>query len=233
MTAERDFQAGEYVLGTLTAEERAAFERELRSDPQLAAAVRGWEARLSPLAERVAEVQPSAEAWSKIEAKLSAPGAAPVDLSLERMRRSLRVWRGAALAAGALAASLALVVGLDRTRTSRVEERYVAVVNRGGELPALVVRVDTSAGTIHVRSLAAEAPPDRSLELWYIGPGRPPRALGLVDSPTRRIAIAAAADERAVEGATVAVTVEPKGGSPTGGPTGPIVYSGKLVKDEP
>jgi anti-sigma-K factor RskA len=149
------------------------------------------------------------------------------------MRRSLRVWRGTALAASALAASLALVIGLDRSRGSRADQQYVAVVNRGGELPALVVRVDTGTGTIHVRSLAAETPADRSLELWYIGPGRPPRSLGVVDSPTRRLAIPVNAEERAVEGATVAVTVEPKGGSPTGGPTGPIVYSGKLVKDEP
>jgi anti-sigma-K factor RskA len=233
MTAERESLAGEYVLGTLTAEERAAFEHELRSDPHLAAAVRSWEARLSPLADAVPEVQPRADVWSTIENKLSTPGAAVLDISVARMRRSLRVWRGTALAAGALAATLALVVGLDRSRGSRADQQYVAVVNRGGELPALVVRVDTGTGTIHVRSLAAETPADRSLELWYIGPGRPPRSLGVVDSPTRRLAIPVNAEERAVEGATVAVTVEPKGGSPTGGPTGPIVYSGKLVKDEP
>jgi anti-sigma-K factor RskA len=233
MTAERDLQAGEYVLGTLTAEERAAFEHELRSDPQLGAAVRDWEARLRPLADGVAEVQPSAQVWPAIEGKLGAPGAAVADLGLERIRRSVRLWRAAALGASALAASLALVIGLDRGRAPRSDDQYVAVVNRGGELPALLVRVDTGSGTIHVRSLAAETPADRSLELWYIGPGRPPRSLGLVDSPTRRVAIPASTEDRALEGATVAVTAEPKGGSPTGDPTGPVVYSGKLVKDDP
>lgn len=232
MTTERDLRAGEYVLGTLPADERAAFERELASDVGLAAVVRAWEARLSPLAGSIAEVAPSPDVWSGIEAKLDVPAAAVADLGVERMRRAMRLWRAAALGAGALAACLALVLGLDRTRGSRAEGQYVAVVNRGGELPALVVRVDTGDGTIHVRSLAAETPPDRSLELWYIGGGRPPRSLGLIDSPARRVAIPASAD-RAVEGATVAVTIEPKGGSPTGSPTGPIVYSGKLVRDEP
>ena len=33
------------------------------------------------------------------------------------------------------------------------------------------------------------------------------------------------------EGATLAVSVEPKGGSPTGAPTGPVVYSGRLVRE--
>jgi anti-sigma-K factor RskA len=31
--------------------------------------------------------------------------------------------------------------------------------------------------------------------------------------------------------ATFAVTVEPAGGSPTGGPTGPVVYTGELIRD--
>jgi anti-sigma-K factor RskA len=33
-----------------------------------------------------------------------------------------------------------------------------------------------------------------------------------------------------VEKASLAVSVEPEGGSPTGSPTGPVVYSGQIVK---
>jgi anti-sigma-K factor RskA len=36
-----------------------------------------------------------------------------------------------------------------------------------------------------------------------------------------------------VNKATYAVTVEPEGGSPTGAPTGSIVFSGKLIEAVP
>jgi anti-sigma-K factor RskA len=45
--------------------------------------------------------------------------------------------------------------------------------------------------------------------------------------------VLAAGEAGRLEGATIAVTVEPKGGSPTGNPTGPVVYSGKLVPETP
>ncbi len=40
-----------------------------------------------------------------------------------------------------------------------------------------------------------------------------------------------AALRQGAEGGSLAVSVEPKGGSPTGSPTGPVIYSGKLVRD--
>jgi anti-sigma-K factor RskA len=82
---------------------------------------------------------------------------------------------------------------------------------------------------VQVRSLAAEAPPDRSLQLWYVGANAPPRSLGLL-TEADRLSLPAAL-RGATEGATLAVSVEPKGGSPTGSPTGPVVYSGRLVRE--
>jgi anti-sigma-K factor RskA len=111
-------------------------------------------------------------------------------------------------------------------------DQYVAVVNRGGDLPALIVRVDTGEGVVRVRPLAAETPSGRSLELWYIGVDRQARSLGTLDDPNRAITLPAVAQQAGpVEGATLAVTVEPPGGSPTGTATGPIVYSGRLIRE--
>ena len=36
-----------------------------------------------------------------------------------------------------------------------------------------------------------------------------------------------------VESSVLAVTLEPEGGSPSGSPTGPVVFSGKLVQATP
>jgi anti-sigma-K factor RskA len=52
--------------------------------------------------------------------------------------------------------------------------------------------------------------------------------MGLVDKEPRKIPLPTSTH---VEQASFAVTVEPPGGSPTGKATGPIVYSGQLLKE--
>lgn len=228
----RDGEAAEYVLGTMPIAERDAFSGELARDPGLLAAVRAWERRLAPLSAATAPVQPSPGLWASIAGAL--PGVdvsgEVVSFQLARMARSRRIWRAAALAAGSLAAALAIVIGLGRNAPAPPSQQLLAVVNRSGELPALIVRVDPQAGIVQVRSLAAETPPDRSLELWSIVGGGAPRSLGLVGAAGRNASIPES-DRPRLEGATIAVSVEPAGGSRTGGPTGPVVYSGKLVPD--
>lgn len=229
-----DGAAGEYVLGTLPVAERAAFARALDDDGALRRRVEAWEARLAPLALSSATVAPSAATWAGIAARLGSPADAPGEAKVIRLERGLRRWRLATGAASAMAAGLALWIALGpRLETARppvATAQYLAVVDRGGALPALIVKVDLGGGTVQVRSLATETPPDRSLELWYVGTGAAPRSLGLVTDATARLPVPAALREGA-EGGTLAVSVEPKGGSPTGSPTGPVVYSGKLMRE--
>ena len=230
------------MLGTLAARERDAFERALASDPSLRAAVRAWEARLAPLSDGVPAITPDPRTWSALVARLaprSGPAASPQEGGQEggtgrvvRLERAVRRWRAATAGAGALAAALALVIaGGAVLRAPADAPGYLAVVNRGGELPALVVRVDPRAGVVQVRSLAAETPADRSLQLWYIAPGAAPRSLGVLDPSATRLPIPAALRGPEAGGATLAVSVEPRGGSPAAGPTGPVVYSGRLVRE--
>jgi anti-sigma-K factor RskA len=234
-------RAGEYVLGTLAGAECEAFRAALATDPQLQAEVREWERRLAPLAGAVTPENPSPAVWSAIEGRLAAAKVAPSDdtaaardgtpATVLRLRRSVVLWRGVAAMAGALAAALILFIAWgDLQPAAEQGQEYVAVVNRGGDLPALIVRVDTQQGVVTVRALGAEAPPGRSLELWYIGAGKPPKSLGVVENAAGPIVIPAVLRQGGVEGATIAVTEEPKGGSPTGSPTGAIVYSGKLIE---
>ena len=232
---ERDLRAAEYVLGTLSFDERAAFALERVVDPATARAAAAWEDRLGPLALAVPAEIPPDHVWSGIAGALKAAVASPVpaptaanDDRVIRLGAQLRRWRLAAAGAGLLAAGLALFVAAGGRRDEPAPgTRYLAVVQGGGALPALVVRIDTASGTAEVRPVGAETPAGKSLELWYIGAGASPKAIGLVGAAATRIALPA---ETAASG-LIAVTVEPPGGSPNGAPTGPVVYSGTLIRE--
>ncbi|MEJ0051302.1 MAG: anti-sigma factor [Methylovirgula sp.] len=228
MSDEPDMQAAEYVLGTLPADERRAFEALLARDPATRLDVENWEHHLAPLNDALNDVEPSENVWQAIEAALPESGAATPP-SLLLLRRSRNRWRTAAIIAGALAAGFAAVSIDHLLKTPReAAGSYVAVVNRTGDQPALIIRVDLATRTVFVRPVATSVPQGRSLELWYIGNHLAPKSMGLVDKTDRSIALPQGAP---IEKANFAVTVEPQGGSPSGAPTGPIVYSGQLLKE--
>ena len=240
MSADPDMDAAEYVLGTLDAGERVAFSERLRDDGSAAEAVSAWEKRLAGLAERGGEVAPGAGVWAEIERALSAPSAKPLAFRVidgggrdpaqtaDAYKASRNRWRLGALLSGAIAAGLAVfVANREMNETPSGDISYIAAVNRGGDKPALLIRVDLRTRQVYVRPVAAEAPSGKSLELWYIGDNKPPRAMGLLDQAPATMQIPR---DAAGTGATFAVSVEPPGGSKTGGPTGPVIYSGELVK---
>ena len=226
MTDERDMRAAKYVLGHQDAAEREAVRRDMARDPELAAAVARWEARLFPLARTADAVAPSPDLLARIKAGLPKRDGDAVVIAL---RRSVRRWKAAAALSGAIAASVIVFAGVRVwTGAQQPAGSYVAAVNRGGDAPALIVRVDLASGRVFVRPVAAETPPGKSLELWYIAAGAAPRSMGLVGSGAERLALPTGAQ---LDKAKFAVTVEPTGGSPTGGPTGPVVYAGELVRE--
>jgi anti-sigma-K factor RskA len=225
MNDELDLRAAEYVLGSQSAEEREAVHREIDRNPEMRAAVARWEARFYPLARATAPANPPADMLARIKAALP-PRAA--EAQIIALRRSVRRWRSVAAVAGALAASVIVLAGPKLLRESQKPEVYVAAVNRGGDAPALIVRVDLASGRVFVRPVAAEAPAGKSLELWYIGQGARPRSMGLVGAAAENLPLPSGAT---LEKAKFAVTVEPAGGSPTGDPTGPIVYAGDLIRE--
>ena len=239
MTAAVDLKAAEYVLGTLAADERAAFERLLVGDEEARRALVEWQNRLAPLSTVVGDVTPRPALWDQIERALqggtrlasdgSPVGLVDMTIAAARLQRARNRWRNTAWLTGALAAILAVFVLIhDILPRAEPNGSYVAVVNRGGALPALIVRVDLATQSIFVRPVATEVPSGRSLELWYIGQGKAPRSMGLVDKSPREMALPR---DTVTDKANFAVTVEPEGGSPTGGPTGPVVYSGQLIKE--
>jgi len=230
---DRDVLAGEYVLGTLDSGERADAERLRASDPDFANAIAAWEHRLDPLNAAVASVTPPEGLFQRIEARLgeTAVRAVAPSATIVKLERRVRTWRAATVAMAALAASLiGFIVAAPR---EPVAHRFVAAVQQGDQQPVFVVAVDTAKGIIAVRPVAARPPESgRDYELWAVGGGRPrPQSLGLITLSDVNLPVARLeSDKAAAIGDTVfAVSLEPLGGSPTGQPTGPVLWTGKLV----
>lgn len=234
MTRERDDDifAAELALGVLERAERAEAEARVAADAAFAAAVDRWRARLLPMLG--AEAAPTAELWERIAPKLAANDApnAPADAV------ALRRWRAFSFVASAVAAVLALVLILQPGRTPPVvppqpvetqAPRMVAALE-GDEIPMAVAIGIEKAGAELLITPVRMADDDRARELWVIPADGTPRSLGLIagDAPSR-MNVAPPMRTYLSEGATLAISLEPAGGSPTGAPTGPVVATGKLL----
>jgi anti-sigma-K factor RskA len=214
--------AAEYVLGVLGAEERREVERRLAQEPALASEVAFWEERLGGLADAVPPVTPPPQAWSRIDAALSAPAAQPASLW-----NSLEFWRAFGLGAGALAtASIAALTYLGLVPTPPAP--LLATLGGSAGQPHFVAAISGDHLVVVPAALLTSDP--RALELWLIPSGDRPHSLGLIQAgQPMRLSIPPALADRVTPDAALAVSLEPPGGSPTGLPTGPVIASGKLT----
>jgi len=234
LSPDDDFAAAEFALGTLEPGERATLSARRRREPELDAAIRAWEARLSPLAEATPPIAPPADFLPAIEARIRAAAPPPAD-GVAALQRRLSRWRAAAIGATGIAAALAIgFVARDATRAGAPKE-FVAILQKSADSPAFVASIDLAKGELSVRPVAAPPQAGKSYELWIIEPKLgAPRSLGVIDAASvTRGARLAGYDRTVVADATYAVTVEPEGGSPDGKPSGPPVFVGKLVAVEP
>jgi len=226
MTPEDDFAAAEFALGTLSPGERAALAARRLREPDLDAAIHAWEESLAPLAEAVPAVEPAVNHLPVIQARIRA-GSPPA------LRRALARWRAAAIAASCVAALLVVGFGLREATRATPAREYVALLQRDTNSPAFEVTVNLDREELTVYPVGAHAPPGKSYELWITEASLgAPRPLGVIGEG-RRVANLTAYDRAMVEKATYAVTLEPPGGSPDDRPSGPPVFSGKLIPVEP
>jgi anti-sigma-K factor RskA len=231
MTEDDDIDAiaGEYVLGTLDAAERASVAARRLREPALDAAIVEWESKLAPLSEFVAAVAPSEDAFAKIVARIDDAGPYG-SAAIVHLRRRLNMWRATAIAASAIAASLVVVFGARELRPPP-KQQLVAVLQKDASSPAFLVTVNIEDRVMTVQPVAAKPEAGKSYELWLVQDSLgAPRSLGVINGPkTVSRATLAAYKPDVIESATFAVSLEPEGGSPTGKPTGPVVFAGKLI----
>lgn len=232
-----DALAAEYVLGTLTAAERAGVTMLRGRETALDAAIVAWEGRLGPMIAIVRESSPPPHLLERIRAQIKTSGSVIGSTSREAaLTRRAHGWRNAAVGLAALAASLAGVLGWRETARTPMPTTYVAVLQADKASPAMLLTVDTAKQMFAVRALSKPSEQGKAYELWLINDKLPqPKSLGVV--PEGDMAVRAlndsGIDRSLFMNATFAVSLEPTGGSPTGQPTGPVLFTGKLYQTTP
>jgi len=244
---ERNAAAGEYVLGTLSDKNREVFEREMQQDRILLADVYFWQDKLVPLTDRVPLVEPNPELWSAIEAALAPalrevvvlpgstrrPAAARQPASNDALWRRLRRWQW--IGGGAVAASAVLATVLGWKMLAPPAEsvaRYLAVLQAPQDRSTGWIVEVTHGKRVRLIPVGPTppVPAGKALQFWTKAEGAAaPTSLGLITAGrTTELPVAAlpAVGERQL----FELTLEPATGSPTGKPTGPVLFVGQTVR---
>lgn len=213
--------AAEYVIGVLPFGERMEFKARLAEEPALRERVHDWEARLSVLDEQTPPVTPPEDLYADIEYRLFGKAPEP-DQTIWR-------WLRAASFAGLIGLALFSTLLLQEQEQA-LPEMYATTLQPTETSELQVVAVyDSAQGSLRLNRTAGAPEPDRAFELWLIPAGNAPVSLGLLpQQSTAEIALPEALRE-VVNGATLAVSDEPPGGSPTGAPTGAVLSAGQLI----
>jgi anti-sigma-K factor RskA len=213
----------------------------MQEDAALARAAAQWEARLAPMAAAIAPVRVPARVWRAIEERVGAPRR-----DARGLWESLAFWRSLGLAASGMAAALLAAVALVtpqapqapppvvvRVPSNEIPASYLAVLSDpASRKPMVLVSAARKSDQLWVKTLDPGIHvAGKSLELWALPASGTPRSLGLVSSEEKTmLKLVAVADQSLAEVPALAVSLEPAGGSPTGQPTGPVLYAGPCVK---
>jgi anti-sigma-K factor RskA len=220
-----DRLAAEYVAGTLRGGARRRFEGLLPAHALLREATRAWQDRLMPLTAAIAPVQPSGQVWRRVSERIG-DGRGDAKAGRGAWHR-LAFWRGLTAVASVAAIGLAVLLAGPHAVPPPVVVVLAATNAAGAAQPnAIVASISGDGASLVARPIVpVSVQADRSLELWAVPTQGAPRSLGVLPGGGGTVALRG----KVLAGAdTLAVTLEPAGGSPTGKPTGPIVYAGKF-----
>lgn len=230
---ERDLLAAEYALGVLDSGEYAIAKARYAQDAEFAAAVHRWQHRFSPLYREIEEEDVPSALWVRVTGGTR--------LQVARLVRRVAAWRVGAVAATALAATLATVLVLQPAKVAppqvvtRVEipppepATFAQLVQADGKA-RVVARFEPATARLRVK--ASDLPAKGGApELWVIADGGAPKSLGLIDR-AHEASLTIADDVRPLlhAGATLAVTLEDAATAPHAAPTGAILASGTIAR---
>ena len=240
---QRELLAIAYLTGQATPEQRRMFEALIQTDIQLQETVREIETWLAPMNTLVPEQAPPPDLLDEIMAQIDTHEAAsPRALPAPPARASSAGWKVATLAATAIAiTSTALHFVpvapqpadpplVTAAPAEPVPTELVALMSDQSAPSIVVVVYDPVQRRIIAQSANTELPSDLVWQLWLIRDGvEAPQSLGLLTQRSQggRVELILTEDLNP-ETDLLAISLEPMGGSPEPGPTGPVLFTGEV-----
>ncbi|WP_085731658.1 MULTISPECIES: anti-sigma factor domain-containing protein [unclassified Pseudomonas] len=210
--------AADYAIGLMAAPARRRFEQLLLEDAALRTELAHWQESLASLTETLPEVPVPERVWHGVTTRIE-----PQELHVPE-KRPFWNW----LRVTAALASIVVLVFLGSLYTHD-DARYRATLLSADAQPALKVEAHDDYLQVEPLTLAA-VDPQRSLELWAIPADGKPISLGVIPAGGKgKVELSDAQKALIGKPIALAVSLEPKGGSPTGQPTGPVLYQGALA----
>jgi anti-sigma-K factor RskA len=153
----------------------------------------------------------------------------------ERLARIEGATQGLAEARSEFAALGDRLAGIENRLDATVPVlSHVAVLIDKYARPMMTADLDVAEGRLVLR-LKIKPPrdfTDKTLEVWLVAPDGTPRSLGLLPSAEGGTTVALNLPRDTAEALArgqLAVSLEPSGGSTTGAPTGPVLFSGAVL----
>ena len=219
-----DMLAAEYALRLLEGDELVAFEARLRREPDLIARVAAWNERLSALGGEVDPVTPPSALKPRLEIALFGSPDRPVP-----WLATLSFWRGLSFASLAAVAALAFLMLRPAAPPPAPGPIYTAEIAAEDASLRLIAVYDEASGLLRLSRTVGGPLQGRVLELWAIAGGQPPLSLGVLPDATTATVALPDQLQPPPDGAVLAISDEPVGGSPTGQPTGAVLALGEIT----
>jgi anti-sigma-K factor RskA len=215
--------AAEYALGVLQGGARRRFERLLMETPALRTELTAWEERFAAWSMKLKPVEPAGYLWWRIIGRVRA------DVRPRREALNNTFWRTWAVAATVVLAVLVVMQRVSPPAEQKPAE--FALMSDAKGQPLWLISVHPEVNRIDMKAVASNLPPaGKSYELWMLSVNGNPVPMGLMNSAgLASEAVTPELLQKLASAKVLAISLEPQGGSPTGLPTGPVLWTAPLV----
>lgn len=235
-----EVMAAGLALGLPEPNERAEALRLQLRDPYFAERVRAWQGATDRWLEEIEPVEAPSNILSSIEDGLDQRMPADRLPPAANDKDASPVWRRWAITATAASLALAVGLGVVVRNTAQMPVGGASMASTSPNLQANVAQIkddqgalllsalyNPNSGTLSLR-LADLQQPDFGPELWIVPQDGVPRSLGLMDGERLTVTLSPELRSFLKEGATMAITIEPREGAPHDAPTGEILGTATL-----